>query len=499
MRRTLNTIRRTKIVATLGPASDRPGVLEAMIEAGVDVVRLNFSHGSTDDHRRRLLEVREIAARLEKSVAVLGDLQGPKIRIARFQKGAVTLIKGQSFVVDMDLDSDVGDSRRVGCDYKALVEDVVPGDRLLLDDGRLVLKVDRVGISEVRTTVVVGGRLSNNKGINKQGGGLSAAALTDKDRADIKAAVEIGVDYLAVSFPRSAADMHEARFLLGEAGRQIGLVAKIERAEAVADDAILDGIIIASEAVMVARGDLGVEIGDAQLIGVQKRVIKRARQLNRAVITATQMLETMITAPLPTRAEVFDVANAVLDGTDAVMLSAETAAGDFPVEAVEAMHRLCLGAEREKSTQESGHRIRQDFARIDEAVALSAMYAANHLEGVAAIACMTATGRTALIASRIRSGLPIVGLAHNPLAHRRMALYRGVLSVLFDTTAMSADELNERAVELLVSKGIVSGGDQVILTRGDQMNAHGGTNTLKIVDVKSPAGAKAYPLGTAEV
>lgn len=487
MRKTLNTIRRTKIVATLGPASDRPGVLEAMIQAGVNVVRLNFSHGSADDHGRRLAEVREIAERLGKSVAVMGDLQGPKIRIARFRDGAVILDKGQPFVIDMGLENNAGDSQRVGCDYKSLVEDVATGDRLLLDDGRLVLQVDSVDASEVRTTVVVGGKLSNNKGINKQGGGLSAAALTDKDRADIKTAIEIGVDYLAVSFPRSAADMHEARELLGDAGKHIGLVAKIERAEVVADHATLDEVISASEAVMVARGDLGVEIGDAQLIGVQKRMIKRARQLNRAVITATQMLETMITAPLPTRAEVFDVANAVLDGTDAVMLSAETAAGEYPVEAVEAMHRLCLGAERERSTQESGHRVRQDFARIDEAVALSAMYAANHLGGVAAIACMTATGRTSLIASRIRSGLPIVGLAHNPLAQRRMALYRGVSSVLFDTTTMADDEINERAIELLVAKGIAAAGGQVILTRGDQMDAHGGTNSFKIIEVTSPA------------
>ncbi|MDC8805074.1 pyruvate kinase, partial [Halomonas pacifica] len=293
----------------------------------------------------------------------------------------------------------------------------------------------------------------------------------------------IGVDYLAVSFPRSAADMQEARELLGEAGREIGLVAKVERAEAVADPETLDGIIRASEAVMVARGDLGVEIGDAQLIGVQKRIISRARKLNRAVITATQMMESMINAPLPTRAEVFDVANAVLDGTDAVMLSAETAAGDYPVETIEAMHRLCLGAERERTAQESGHRIHEGFSQIDETVALSAMYAANHLAGVAAIACMTSTGYTPLIASRIRSGLPIVGLAHSPIAQRRMALYRGVVSVLFDTSAMQATELNARALDELQARGITTPGDLVILTRGDHMNAHGGTNTLKILSV----------------
>ncbi|MFC2990450.1 pyruvate kinase, partial [Halomonas tibetensis] len=366
--------------------------------------------------------------------------------------------------------------------YQQLIDDVAPGDRLLLDDGRVVLDVTAIRGREIHTTVVVGGKLSNNKGINKQGGGLSAPALTDKDRADLTTAVEIGVDYLAVSFPRCAADMQEARALLGEAGAEIGLVAKLERAEAVADEATLDGIIEACEAVMVARGDLGVEIGDAKLIGMQKRIIKRARTLNRAVITATQMMESMIESPLPTRAEVFDVANAVLDGTDAVMLSAETAAGDFPVETIEAMDRVCLGAEREKIAQESGHRIHEGFSRIDETIALSAMYAANHLSGVAAIACMTSTGYTPLIASRIRSGLPIVGLAHSAIAQRRMALYRGVVSLPFDTRDMTPLELNERALSLLVEKGIAAAGDHVILTRGDHMNAHGGTNTLKILE-----------------
>ncbi|MCE8036501.1 pyruvate kinase [Halomonas sp. MCCC 1A11062] len=479
-------IRRTKIVATLGPASDREGVLEAMIRTGVDVVRLNFSHGSAADHRRRLIAVRQIADRLGRSVAALGDLQGPKIRIARFRDGAVTLEVGQPFVLDMALDSDAGDASRVGCDYKQLIDDVAPGDRLLLDDGRLVLDVERIEGQQVHTVVVTGGKLSNNKGINKQGGGLSAPALTDKDKADLETAIEIGVDYLAVSFPRHAEDMREARRLLGEAGKEIGLVAKLERAEAVADDATLNGIIEASEAVMVARGDLGVEIGDEKLIGMQKRIIKRARTLNRAVITATQMMESMITSPLPTRAEVFDVANAVLDGTDAVMLSAETAAGDYPVETLEAIRRVCLGAERERVAQESGHRIHEGFSRIDETIALSAMYAANHLTGVAAIACMTSTGYTPLIASRIRSGLPIVGLAHSPIAQRRMALYRGVVSLPFDTSAMAASELNDRALALLVQQGIAEPGDHVILTRGDHMNAHGGTNTLKILEVGQP-------------
>ncbi|MCL7928432.1 pyruvate kinase [Halomonas llamarensis] len=478
-----SSIRRTKIVATLGPASDREGVLEAMLAAGVDVVRLNFSHGTPEDHRRRLNSVREIAAKLGRSVAALGDLQGPKIRVARFKDGAVTLKEGQPFILDMAMDGEAGNAEHVGCDYKTLASDVVEGDRLLLDGGRVVLDVTGVDGQQVHTTVVVGGKLSNNKGINKQGGGLSAPALTEKDKTDLKTAVDIGVDYLAISFPRNAEDMLEARRLLGDAGKDIGLVAKIERAEAVADEATMDAIIEASQAVMVARGDLGVEIGDAKLVGIQKRLIKRARTLNRAVITATQMMESMITAPLPTRAEVFDVANAVLDSSDAVMLSAETAAGDYPLETVEAMARICLGAEREKVAQESGHRIHEGFTRPDETIALSAMYAANHMEGVAAIACMTASGYTPLIASRIRSGLPIVGLAHNPIAQRRMALYRGVVSLPFDTSELSASELNDRALALLVEQGIVAPGDHVILTRGDHMNAHGGTNTMKVMTI----------------
>ncbi|MGO2133684.1 MAG: pyruvate kinase [Halomonas sp.] len=476
-------LRRTKIVATLGPASDQDGVLEKMIAAGVDVVRLNFSHGEPDDHRRRLEQVRKIADRLGRSVAALGDLQGPKIRIARFADGPVELTIGDPFVLDISLDSNAGNAERVGCDYQTLADDVVAGDRLLLDDGRVVLDVERVDGSEIHTTVVVGGKLSNNKGINKQGGGLSAPALTEKDKEDLKTAIDIGVDYLAVSFPRSAEDMHEARRLLGDAGAEIGLVAKLERAEAVADDETLDGIIKASEAVMVARGDLGVEIGDEKLIGTQKRIIKHARSLDRAVITATQMMESMIESPLPTRAEVFDVANAVLDATDAVMLSAETAAGDYPVETVEAMARVCLGAERERVAQSSEHRIHEVFSRADETIALSAMYAANHMRGVAAIACMTATGYTPLIASRIRSGLPIIGLAHNPIAQRRMALYRGVISLPFDTSSMEPTEVDQQAMALLAKHNITAPGEHVILTRGDHMNAHGGTNTLKVFKV----------------
>ncbi|MDD2001957.1 pyruvate kinase [Pseudomonas putida] len=474
--------RRTKVVATLGPATAPPEVLEGLILAGVDVVRLNFSHGKAEEHKARAALVRELAARHGRFVAILADLQGPKIRISRFAEGKVQLQKGQRFVLDAALDKNAGDSTRVGIDYEALITDSQPGDVLLLDDGRVVLKTLEVKASELVCEVLVGGPLSNNKGINRQGGGLSASALTDKDCEDIKTAASMQVDYLAVSFPRDAADMQYARRLMQEAGSNAGLVAKFERAEAVADPATLDAIILASEAVMVARGDLGVEIGDAELVAVQKLIIERARVLNRAVITATQMMETMITQSLPTRAEVFDVANAVLDGTDAVMLSAETAAGAYPVETVEAMSRVIRGAEKHPLAHRSKHRMDQVFHKIDETIALSAMYAANHLEGVKAIICLTESGDTPRLMSRIRSHLPIYAFSRHPRTQSRVALFRGVNPVPFDSEQIPESELNARAVKELLQRNLVFEGDLVLITRGTG-HAQGGTDTLGIVRV----------------
>ncbi|MBB3105445.1 pyruvate kinase [Azomonas macrocytogenes] len=476
-------LRRTKIVATLGPATETPEAIEGLVKAGVDVVRLNFSHGKAEEHIARAKLVRETAARHGRFVAVLADLQGPKIRISRFAEGKVLLQKGQRFDLDASLDKNAGDAQCVGIDYEALITDSRPGDILLLDDGRVVLKVNRVEGTRLICEVQVGGPLSNNKGINRQGGGLSAAALTDKDRADIRTAAEMQVDYLAVSFPRDAADMQLARKLMQEAGGEAGLIAKIERAEAVADTAILDSIIEASEGVMVARGDLGVEIGDAELVAVQKLIIDRARTLNRVVITATQMMETMITQSLPTRAEVFDVANAVLDGTDAVMLSAETAAGAYPIETVEAMVRIIIGAEKHPYAQRSKHRINDVFHRIDETIAMSAMYAANHLDGVKAIICLTETGSTPRLMSRVRSHLPIFAYSHNLRTQSRVALYRGVSTVPFDSRELPNEAVNQKAVDELLRLGIVSEGDYVLITKGDTGNAQGGTNTLRVVRV----------------
>lgn len=478
------TIRRTKIVTTLGPSTDPEGVLEQLIIAGANTVRLNFSHGNADDHRIRASAVREIAKRLGKSVAILGDLQGPKIRIARFKDDQkIQVVKGQSFILDADYDKASGNSQVVGIDYPALAKDSKPDDIYLLDDGRVRVQVTKIEGNAVHTTVLQGGPLSNNKGINKLGGGLSAAALTEKDKSDIKLAAEIGADYVAVSFPRSPEDMMEARQLLNAAGSTAELVAKLERAEAVLDHDNLDKIILASDVVMVARGDLGVEIGDPELIAVQKHIIKRARTLDRIVITATQMMESMIENPFPTRAEVFDVANAVLDGTDAIMCSAETAAGKYPLETVKAMSDICIGAEKHKLTTESRHRIGSEFKRIDETIAMTVMYAANHLRGVKAIIAMTESGSTAKWMSRISSGMPIYALTRHEVTQSRVSLYRGVEAIPFDLSTVAPNQINKAAVDELKKRDFVRDGDLVILSYGDHQGVHGGSNTIKIVSV----------------
>ena len=476
-------LRRTKIVATLGPATDSTESLEAIIKAGVDVVRLNFSHGESEDHIQRAKHVRDVASKLGRFVAVLADLQGPKIRIARFSCDKITLKVGDNFALDTRLAVNEGDQHAVGIDHEAVINDTRPDDILLLDDGRIELLVKSNNGVRIECDVLIGGVLSNNKGINKKGGGLSAKALTDKDKADIKVAAAFDADYVAVSFPRDAADMNEARTLLAEAGSDAGLIAKIERAELVADSEMLDEVIRVSNGVMVARGDLAVEVGDAELVAIQKHIIQRARALNRVVITATQMMESMITSPMPTRAEVSDVANAVIDGTDAVMLSAETAVGEYPVEVIEAMNRICTGAERSLTTQVSQHRIHESFEKIDESIALSAMYAANHLKGVKAIVSMTETGATPLLMSRIRSKLPIFSFSGQLHTQRRMALYRGVQTIPFNAADVENEEVNRFAIDTLLEKKVVEEGDLVILTKGDYVNAQGGTNTMKILKV----------------
>ena len=475
--------RRTKIVATLGPSTDTEEQIRAILKAGTNVVRMNFSHGTADDHIERAQRVRKVAEELGKYIAILGDLQGPKIRVAKFQEGKIKLAIGDKFTLDADMASDAGNQQAVGIDYKALPQDVSAGDILLLDDGRVQLQVESVEGNKVNTVVTVGGKLSNNKGINRQGGGLSAAALTDKDKRDIQTAAKIGVDYLAVSFPRSGEDLRYARELAQAAGCNARICAKVERAEAVASDEAMDDIIAASDAVMVARGDLGVEIGDAELVGVQKKLISRARQLNRVVITATQMMESMIESPMPTRAEVMDVANAVLDGTDAVMLSAETAAGEYPVETVEAMARVCEGAETHPSVKISKHRLDEMFSTVSETTALSAVYAANHLPSIKGIIALTESGDTARLMSRITTSLPIYGLSRHSETLNVMALYRGVKPVYFDSKLSQPGKLTLDVKARLIEKGLVQPGDQLIMTYGDNMETVGATNSCKIITV----------------
>ncbi|HEX2492281.1 MAG TPA: pyruvate kinase [Steroidobacter sp.] len=477
------TLRRTKILTTLGPATDDPKVFADMVLAGADVVRLNFSHGEAAAHAKRVQMVRQVAERIGKWVAVLGDLQGPKIRIERFAHGKVVIKEGDPFALDVSLDPRGGDASVVGVAYKNLPNDVRRGDTLLLNDGHIVLEVVGVEGSRIETRVVIGGELSDNKGINKQGGGLSAGALTDKDRADIKLAAELGIDYLAVSFARDGADLEEARRLLRKEGGQGHLVAKIERSEAVVN---LDRIIQASDAVMVARGDLGVEVGYAELTGLQKHIIAATRKRNRVAITATQMMESMIHNPVPTRAEVSDVANAVMDGTDAVMLSGESAVGKYPVKAVQAMSQVILGAEKyESSHSPVRHRMESAiFEKTDEAIAMAVMYTANHLK-VRAIVALTESGSTPLWMSRIRTDIPIYAFTRHEETRRRVMLYRGVYPVTFDITHTDAQLLYADIFKLMLERRMVDAGDRIILTKGELSGVAGKTNAMKILEVRA--------------
>ncbi|QIQ41907.1 MAG: pyruvate kinase [Buchnera aphidicola (Microlophium carnosum)] len=478
----LNRLRRTKIVATLGPSTDIDNNLEKIICSGVNVLRFNFSHGSEYEHKLRANKARKIMKKLNCHIALLGDLQGPKIRISKFKNHNIFLNIGDFFILDANLGKDNGTQERVGIDYKQLPYDLKVGDVLLLDDGRIQLKVIKVTDDEILTKVTIGGILSNNKGINKLGGGLSANALTEKDKKDIILASEIDVDYLAISFPRCSHDLKQARKLSVESGSNAKIIAKIERAEAVLNQNTIEDIILSSDAIMIARGDLGVEIGDSELAGIQKKLIRTARQLNRIVITATQMMESMIINPLPTRAEVMDVANAVLDGSDAVMLSAETASGKYPSETVIKMAKICKGAEKVPSINISRHRLNAQFDNIEEAIAMSAMYVANHLKGITAIITMTESGKTALMTSRITSGLPIFALSKNKKTLNLATLYRGVTPLFFDSKNNGFEAANE-AIILLRNKGFLCSGELVIITQGDIMGRIGKTNTSRILKV----------------
>lgn len=477
--------RRTKIVATLGPATDDPDTLVSLFMAGVDVVRVNFSHGSADTQAERIELVRRLSADVGRQIGIMGDLQGPKIRIESFTHGKTMLARGAEFTLDTEMDPAGGNDSAVGVAYPDLVRDVVSGDTLLLNDGQIVLTVSDISGSKVHCSVVRGGVLSNRKGLNKQGGGLTADALTDKDRQDIVIAARLDVDFLAVSFVRDADDVHESRRLLRDAGGSGHIVAKIERTEAVEN---IESIIDASDAIMVARGDLAVEVGYAAMTGLQKGLIRLARTRNKVSITATQMLESMISSAAPTRAEVSDVANAVMDGTDAVMLSAETAVGDYPVDAVQTMAKVCVGAEKHE-TKRSMVYFRDDdrFDRVDQAIAMSAMYTANHLS-VKAIIALTESGSTTLWMSRQRTDIPIYALTRHENSRRRVTLYRGVYPVSFDVVTIGRERIQLTALELLRDSGDLAPGDLVLFTHGQQEGVAGLTNTMEILTVPEASG-----------
>ncbi|MDH3978601.1 MAG: pyruvate kinase [Gammaproteobacteria bacterium] len=474
-------MRRTKIIATLGPSTESSECLEALFDAGVDAVRLNFSHGSWEDHNKQIARVRETSTRCGLNIAILGDLQGPKIRINRFRDGYVRLVAGQKFALDSDLDPDAGDAEQVGVAYTQLSTDVTPGDVLLLDDGQIKLTVDEVAGTRINCTVVVGGTLSDKKGINRQGGGMSAAALSEKDIDDLRKAAAANLDWIAVSFVRDADDVNRAREVLTEAGSTARIIAKIERAEAMGN---LVAIIDASDGVMVARGDLGVEMGFAGLAGMQKTIIRTARRRHKVCITATQMMESMIHSQLPTRAEVSDVANAVMDGTDAVMLSAETAVGEYPVMAVAAMAEVCIGAEtyHQSASPMSRHRMDDRFRAVDEAIAMAVMYTANHLQ-VQAIIALTESGSTALWMSRIRSDIPIFAFTSHEDTRRRVALYRGVYPVSYENKHDRTGPVFREVCQILIDLGHVEPDELVIFTKGTRQGVSGGTNEMRILPV----------------
>ncbi|VFP81499.1 Pyruvate kinase II [Buchnera aphidicola (Cinara curvipes)] len=479
----MNSIRRTKIISTLGPSTDNKNILRKIIKSGVNVLRLNFSHGIAQDHINRVNKIRLIEKELNCSIALIGDLQGPKIRISSFKEKKVFLKNGDNFLLDLNIPKNKGDKNSVGINYTNLPNEVFCNDILLLDDGKIQLKVIKTNNTKVFTKIIIGGYLSDNKGLNKLGGGLSASALTKKDKEDIKLAAMINVDYLAVSFPRSALDLQKARLLLRKAGSKAKIIAKIERAEAISSDQIMKDIILESDAIMIARGDLGVEIGDHQLIGIQKKLIKMTRKLNRIAITATQMMESMIFNPFPTRAEVMDVANSVLDGTDAVMLSAETASGDFPEITVQTMSKICIGAEKLPCVNISKHRLNEKFDNIAETISMSAMYSANHLKNVSAILIILTSNKIALLASRITSGLPIFYISDSFRKLRLSTLYRGVVPIYLDNVLKNKYDTNT-IIQLLKDKKLLKKNNTIVVIKNNKKRNFQLVNSYKILNVK---------------
>ncbi|ABJ90670.1 pyruvate kinase [Buchnera aphidicola] len=477
----IHFFRRTKIISTLGPSTDKKSVLKKIIQSGANALRLNFSHGTSIDHINRVKNIREIEKELNCFVSLIGDLQGPKIRISSFKKKKIFLNKGDNFLLDLSIPKYYGNKNSVGINYKNLPNEVNSGDILLLDDGKIQLRVLKKNNRKIFTKVIIGGYLSDNKGLNKLGGGLSASALTKKDEKDIKLAAMLGVDYIAVSFPRSKEDLQKARKLIKKSGSKAKIIAKIERAEAVSSNNVMKDIILESDVIMIARGDLGVEIGDHELIGIQKKLISMTRKLNRIVITATQMMESMIENPFPTRAEVMDIANSVLDGTDAVMLSAETASGSFPEITVKTMSKICLGAEKVPSAKISKHRLNEKFSDVDETIAMSAMYSANHLKNVSAIIIFLTSRKIALLASRITSGLPIFYISNCVKKLRLSTLYRGVIPIYFNKNNFNNHD--KVIIKFLKKKKFLKKNEIIVIIKNDLERNSKITNTCKIINV----------------
>jgi pyruvate kinase len=452
-------------------------MVKSLVDAGMDVARLNFSHGDYSDHEANYNYVRSASDATGRAVGILADLQGPKIRLGRFSTGATLWATGET--VRITVEDVMGVHDRVSTTYKNLAVDASPGDRLLVDDGNVGLVVDAIEGDDVVCKVTEGGRVSNNKGLSLPGMNVSVPAMSEKDIADLEFALKLGVDLIALSFVRSPADIEQVHEIMDRVGRRVPVIAKLEKPEAIAN---LEAIVLAFDAIMVARGDLGVELPLEEVPLVQKRAIQMARENAKPVIVATQMLESMIEHSRPTRAEASDVANAVLDGTDAVMLSAESASGQYPVETIAAMNRICIEAERTQPVNLDSDFLNRVFQRVDQSIALAAIFTAYHLK-VKAIASLTESGSTALWMSRLNCGVPIYALTAQTTTRYRCTLFRDVYPLMVKYVGENREELLAEAEAVLVRHGIVKEGDIIVLTIGEPIGKSGGTNTMKIVKV----------------
>ena len=470
--------KRTKIISTLGPSTTKPKILTELIAAGTDVFRLNLSHAKIEDAKEIINNLKLSSAKLERPVAIMVDLQGHKIRIKGFsEKEFIDLENNQKFILDTTLNDLEGDDSTVGVTYKDLHKSLKPKDEILLSDGLIKLRINQIKEKKIFTTVLRGGRLLPFQGLNKKGGGLSVKGLTNKDISDLKKAIKLDIDYVAVSFVRNKDDLIAVKKITDK--KNIGLIAKIERNEALEN---IDSILDHSDGILIARGDLGVEIGIELLPAVQDELIAKAMDHDKLVIVATQMMESMKTSRVPTRAEVFDVSNAACSGVDAIMLSAETAVGKYPAEVVQEASRICDIAEKTSSKKikiaDSGDR----FSKIDQIIAMAAVYGADR-SNVKAIAALTETGSTPLWMSRIQSSIPIYAMTVNERTSRRICLYRGVYSIRLEKVEHDHARANKQVIKLMQKQGAVKKGDLVIITKGDLMGTSGGTNALKIVEV----------------